>query len=529
MEISVLSVWEDGDLIGVRNSGGESLISENISDILGFIRYRGGGKLRVFWDLNESMSIILRRLPLEVISGIANMDRDVSYMGHHIYYLRRSALAQIGKTHVANLSQYWGEPDWKPESLEAAKVLADELLETLAHLGMVNPRRLTSPIACFEDTDLGKATYAEIIPSFQLPESIGECVDYAAEADKKDWTTAYQVGHFPSAFNWDINSAYGYQAAKLLDLRDMEFWKSDKFGKREEGAFYGFVRGDLYLDPSAEYAHASPIVRHVVNDLPGNPAGYLPEATYSLEEIRTVERYELGSFTMRDGWFIKPLNGVRPRFPFKDIMSTLYEKRAWSPLAKTVCKAVAVQLVGKLAETRVYDTRAGIVNDIYHALITAGTRCQVTKFLVENEVKADQLLAVQTDGCRILKDIPAPKSSPLGAWKRSDNAPVIIASPRKIHSLDRKPQSFTYDDIMQTVKKNPHADRYTKQVEHYVTLLQAVKAKDLSLVGTVEKDVKFDLFTLEHEQNRLFDELPTTGRELTTKQYKSKPVVFEPD
>ena len=88
-------------------------------------------------------------------------------------------------------------------------------------------------------------------------------------------------------------------------------------------------------------------------------------------------------------------------------METLYKRRSLSPMASTISKGIIVQVVGKLVETlRGTGGYGAHRNEFYHMLITSGTRVRVAEFLIQNKVKADELICVQTDGVKLTRDIP---------------------------------------------------------------------------------------------------------------------------
>jgi len=512
--------------LAIQSSNGGAVVSD-LPDILTFLRYNSKDTIRVFMDLDEAVAPVLRKIDRALLDRIAERDPNVDVEGHHFFYSHDRVL-QIGWTRYFGLKTFYGYPEYAPDAtLEQVQDMADEVVGTLSRMGIGDTNVLTCAVTCFENSELGKKTYADIPKSWQLPASVHECLDYADAADHKDWWEARQVGHWESGlFDWDVTACFAAQAATLLDLRDMTFWKSSSFGKREQGAYYGFVRGRFFIDPDSPTAYASPIIIRVVNDLQGNPQGWLPEDVYTLDEIRTVERYDIGCFIPSEGWFLSPLSGVRPRRPFHEIMNTLYEQRKISPLAASIAKGIANQMVGMLIERR--DRDNGIRNEIYHALITTRTRCEITKFLMERGIADEELVAVQCDGIRTTRDIPQTKRNGLGTWRCNGDPPTIVCSPRKVYCLDKKPYRVTYDDVLRMVGNHPLSQRYTKSVEKHITLQQAKAMGDVHRVGEVATaPAKFDVAALQHENNRVFPKLPRTGKALLSNRYRSKPVIIE--
>lgn len=529
MRITAYKLTDLGEgYLAIESSDGKCVVSVVLGELLEFLRYSSKDTIRVFFDLDEAIAPILRKIPRPDLEQVADNVSDVEIAGHHFYYYPDRVL-QVGWTRFFGLKTFYGLPEYAPEcELEEVQQMAEEVVDTLDQMGLGDTNLLTSASACFSASELGKQTYAGIPKGWEIPESCLEALDYADAADHRDWVEARQIGHWESGlFDWDLTQCYASLAAKLYDLRDCEFWKSSTFGRREQGADYGFVRGSFYIDPDGEYAHCSPIVATVVNDLPGNPMGNLPEDTYSLEEVRTVLLYGIGEFRFVDGWFIRVMDRVKPRTPFRDIMNRLYEMRSISPLASSIAKGIGNQIVGKLIQQR--DSEDSIRNEIYHSLITCGARCAITRFLVDKGITADELVAVQTDGVRITRNIRVPSSNGLGSWRCNGDPDTLVVGPRKMYSADKRPYRLTLDNVLELINEKPLSQRYEKTVDQHITLSQARAMGDIYRVGECATvPVRFDLLGLEREQCRVFLDLPLTGGELLGgKIYESSPVVFE--
>lgn len=528
MRITAYDLQDLGDgYLAIQSSNGQSVVSNDLDDLLRFLRYSSKDTIRVFFDLDEAAASVLRKIPKPLLERVADHDTAVNIGEHHFFYYHDRVL-QVGWTRYFGLKTFYGYPEYVPIiSLDGVQEMADEVMATLDRMGIGDTNLLTSAVACFEASELGKQTYAGIPKGWEISPACYEILDYADQADHKDWVEARQIGHWESGlYDWDKTSCYMALASKLYDLRDCEFWKSDTMGKREQGASYGFARGSFYIYPDGERSHCSPIVATVVNDFLGNPVGRLPVDIYSLEEVRTVERYGIGEFDFIDGWFIKTMNGVAPRFPFKDIMNYLYQKRAISPLASSIAKGIGNQVVGKLIQKR--DSDNSIRNEIYHALITSGARCEITKFLVENDIQVEELVSIQTDGVRITRELSEPTRNGLGSWRCNGDFPTIVVSPRKVYCQDKKPYRITYSDILDMVNEHPQSDRYSKKAERHITLAQAKAMGDIYRVGEyASAPARFDLLGLESEQCRIFSKLPRTGKQLLANRYNSEPVVFD--
>jgi len=526
--ITAYEVWsDDSGVVGIRNSVGKITASSSPAELLEFLRYSSKQTVRVFWSLDDAVAPILRLLPKPVLESLSCNDDDTEYAGHQLYYLPGRSI-RIGRSRFYGLETFWSTSEPVPATLEEVQFKADELAETLTDCGMGDFTRLVSPISVFEETELGEQAYKLIPKGYEILPSCFECLGYASKCDKREWISAYQLGHWDSGetFDYDCNAMYPSVASDLLDLHDMEMWKSDTFGSREQGAYYGFLRGRLYLDPLSPTIHCSPIITDLER-LPGNPAGDFGDDYYlTLDELRLIDRNDWGEFKMTDGWFLKPYAGVQSRRPFEWLMNHLYTLRYKSELTSSIMKGVANQLIGKLIETRVDGDYGVLRNDIYHALLLAQARVKVAEFLINNEVQADELVAVQTDGVRMTKFVPV-KGNSMGSWRCNGSQPTIVASPYKVYCQDKKPGHLTYDHIVGMVNEHPMSKYYARTVKHRVTLRQAIQQGDISKVGELDDlPAHLDLIGITREQNRLFSVYPKTGQALLGNYYQSAPIIL---
>jgi hypothetical protein len=516
----------DGDKIAIVNSWGDGVESSDLSTLLHWLKYsRTDGALRVVWDLDAFLAPVLRKMSVSLLKLIASNDNGASFDGDTIFYALHK-MARFRQAYYYGIQEFWATNTPPPSSVDELQQRADELTDALVQLGMGDFQRIASPIAIFEQTELGQKTYEQIPRDYDVPQYCSGMLEYADKADRKEWITNYQIGHWDNLYDWDISAAYSYEASRLPHIQDLEFWKSNSIGSREDGALFGFVKGRMWVDPDHPMQHCSPVM---VNDgvFHGNPAGWLEPDCYSLDEVRFTTDNGLGGFIMEDGYFAKVVNGVRPRYPLRAIMERLYNLRGMSPVASSVVKAVANQLVGKLVERLRWrnNTEGEIYNSVYHSLITSGCRVKVAHFLLGNDIGKDELVAVQTDGCRITKDIPS-SGNGMGRWRCNGSSPVLVASPNIVLVGDKKPQHYTHDTIMSEIREHPRQSYYGMEAPHCVTLGQAIEWGDITKVGEViQLPASLDLLAIPRQQNRVFKKLPVTGEQLIDKVYDSELVI----
>ena len=529
---TVYESWSSGSVVGIRNSEDKVVVSDDAGTLLKFLRYSASQTMRVSFNLDEFIAPILRLLPPDILDRLSKFDSNLSYQGHELYYFP-DRLFRVGKSKFYSLREFWLDPPCDNPTMEDTQGFLAELMATfdelnLKRVGGQPVRKITSPIAVFQDSEWGSQIFKEMPVAADIPGDCHDMLEYASIADKKEWVSNHAVGHFEQGvFDYDIQSAYPSIAAQLPDLRDMVFWKSDKLGDRERSALLGFVKGCFVLNPDAEYAHCSPIMASV-GALPGNPLGVLDDDCYCIDEIRFIDDNNIGTFNMTNGWFGEAKEGVQPRLPLYTIMNDLFDMRGISILAAALTKSIANSIVGKMIETHADRSYVPTRNDIYHATVLSQARVKVAQFLVDNDVKSREMVAVQTDGVKLLKDIPL-TSNGMGSWVNKGSSPLLIVSPYKAYTGNKRPYQMTYATLMGEIEKHPNAQFYGTANLHHITLKQAIRDyDDISKVGEiVSRQASIDLVTLPIEQNREYDKLPRMGKELLSSQCLSSPVVLD--
>lgn len=518
----------DGEQITIRNSAGKSITTADVKELAKFLRFSTSQTIRVMWDLDSMIAPVLKKMPVNVVERLSRFDNDLRWEGHELYYLP-GRLFRIGMSRFYDIREFFGSfPDYTPELAEVQQK-ADELLIALGDCGLPNPRKLTSPIAVFEDSSIGRRLYDSMPKGYDITVECQEMIEYANKADRKDWVSNHYIGNFNEGEIWDydISACYPSIASQLPDLRDLNIWKSNKYGDKERHAVFGFIRGSFTLDPKSRHAHCSPIMSRV-EDLPSNPMGNLPEDYYISSEIKFIEDTGIGTFRYKDGWFAELKDGIDIRYPFRDIMGEFYQQRHGSPLANSIMKGISNSLIGKLIETKVSGEYGPLRNDIYHALITAGARIRVAQFLIDNDIKPRELVCIQTDGCRLTRQLDISSDKGLGEWRCNGSMATLLLSPYKVYSGDKKPYRLTRDDIVKLITDNPGKQRYETTVKHRLTLVEAIRHyNDITAVGElIDRPDSIELIALDMEQNRVYDDVPTTGQELLNGKYFSEPVIL---
>jgi hypothetical protein len=353
-------------------------------------------------------------------------------------------------------------------SLEELSDRATELENAFALLGVSNITNLSSPVRAVEESGLLDAVYKSMPDTRNIPIGVQQ---YAVEADAYGaWNTAYQVGCWKNTYSYDLASAYPSVAARLLSLdgATYEFSKS-----MVDNATYGFVKGKLFINPDHPLAFCSPITS---NDTVGNPVGTLNDC-FSLEQIRYIERNELGRFDIGKGggWFIHIKSGTRP---LAATLEHYYQLRKRSALLSMVCKRVIDGIIGQLGQFKQGEPTAH-TNTVYHAIIRNSVSLLVHQCLCDNAVLPSELLYVNNDGFHTTRKLPYTVASGMGKWRGKSVDQLVVLSPEDI-------TTGTCDELLKGFAPI-----------HYQT-----------------------------KQNRYFKKFPVCKADLMSKHYMSEPIIL---
>ena len=504
---------------GYTSPGLQSCTSPSLDGLLHWLIFSASpittSPTRVVWSLSDFTHPILDQLPSTTRTELSRPPHRARW-GNYRLYLIPDKVFSLNKNgsevNIYDLSQYYPDQP-EPLSLSSLQEKVDLLQTVLTDLGITSPPSLSSPVAAFRGHNLLPDT--NTIPTiFDAPESHLGAYETALQCTPREWVSNYQIGHFPDLWGYDITSAYAAHAARLLDLRDCRFTRSANL---DLSAYYGFLTGDFTVYPDHPLAFCSPFLADRGDGVLVNFTGTARDYPCLLDEVRMLYRHDMGEFKFRDGWFISPHNGVRPRFPFREPMGQLYEQRGENgnknsdevaELRSYLLKRVMTGIVGRLLETR-KDNDGNIIeygslyNPLYHAVCTTRTRLQVFQFLADHNITQDELVHVGVDGVKAMRELPLPASASMGKWRCSGSDPAVVLSPGAVLSPHRNFKGTRYEELVVECLARPGA----------------------SVLGSNPND-PIDLRRLFVNQTRIFPQLPKTGKALLDNIYQSAPVML---
>ena len=512
--------------VTIRDSAGAEISSSDPVAILDFLLKPYPDILKAVWDLDAFIAPVLRLLGLDICREIAKTHEatfgyDDSRETYSIYYIANKMLT-IKKTSGSNKARlgatYYGlcgllDDDWpEPASASDLKEQGDQLLAALEEIGII-PTKLASPIGAF----MSCRKLPRLSTIADTPDPYMGAQLYAEQCTGKIWREACKIGHWASdeCYSYDLSCAYGSVAARLPDLADAEYAFSDKM---IDSAYWGFVRGTVTIRDNVTI---SPIMTRIENGRLINPVGTFA-AYLTLEEVTFIERYGLGSFKLKDGWFI---NFRHVATPLAELMEEMYARRARYKMLNNFLKRVPSGIVGMFHQHYEEDGLGTLFNPVFHAVVTASVRLKVAQLIYENDAQKN-VIRVNTDGLLVDKPLWIAKGLGMGKWRQVDSQATIVLSPELVFQGSRHPNGLTYGSLRVSICQHPKKSLFEDHtVRRRVTLFEAVRDNNLQRLGeSTPRAARVDLMLLAGSQSRNFSEFPRNGEQLIDGKFVSTPI-----
>jgi hypothetical protein len=506
---------KDNGIVSIIESSGDRIESCNLKELLSFISADiPGNPIRVTWNLDEFVSPILRLLGKEACLSIKNNKR-ISLSRNFgipvsIFYIPSKVFSiSENKYHVNfyGIDQYF--PDWDyPGNIDQVAGFGNMVLDALKKMHF-ETKKLTSPVAIFEDAVL---KHCQIPTIAEVSEKNWEIFDYALKCTGRLWISAYQLGHWEEeeCFDYDLRSAFPSVHSQLYST-DEKFCKYEKSDHWIESAHMGFCKGKITVDhPVAPIFFQSE--EGLINPT-GTWEGYL-----STDEIRFMNKYKLGNFKMSDGWFITVTSPIQPML---NITKRLYTYRGNDPVVDLLCKRMLAGTYGKSLELYEDGKLGKYYNPIWGALIPIRTNLKVASFIYSKNLE-NNVISIAVDGVLTDKFVGEPKSEGMGTWKLSGIGPAYVISSGLVFHGNKKPKGINYSKLKDLIKIAPGKSYYEETMKRPMTMNEALLQGSSDIGKTKIYRSSIDLSTVKHD--RFFNNLPKTGKELTSQKYKSKPM-----
>jgi len=179
------------DKVLIEESGGEFVVSKDIDELFAFLLEPYEDTIKVSWDLDSTVSIILRLLGETKCRRLRSTKR-LFYPPFHLFYIPDKILSirhtpTRCKMSLYGLRQYY--PDLDVNNVEEVQMLGVKLLKELEKMGM-KPTKLTSPVAIYDECVLSKLD----LPGVKdIPVKV---LEFAYRASGRLWIEAHQIGYW---------------------------------------------------------------------------------------------------------------------------------------------------------------------------------------------------------------------------------------------------------------------------------------------------------------------------------------------
>lgn len=474
----------------------------------------------VFYDLDMAVAALLRYAGATQEQGKRLLDTHKLHIAPYTFSYYPGKLFSIdqgyGRGHPYNnfynarqFTDVHHQESTNTEELiskaKEAEEIAKQVLDAYRELG-IHSDSLTSPIAAFDKSGMMPNT-----PTMDdIPQ---EAHELAYSCVKGNWLECYQLGYFPKTYDYDINSAYASELARLLDVRRGR-WTQDY----ENGAVYSFIKGTLRTNtPFHPFLVSS-------GEMSYTPTGEW-ETVLTLQEIRFLERYKLGSFERKEGWYWIPNN--QPGYePYKGIVTYLWKKRqeTQSQMTSSIVKRLLAGMWGKTLELR--GTPGSIefgprFNPVYGAIVETNNRLKVAQTCLDNGIIP---LSVAVDGIITDRPLNMPLGNNPGQWRLSHNGRCVIISSGIVGMEGKEANedfSIKFDWLMERLSANPEAAEYQMVKLAPITLAKAIAENKWEKLGELEQMER--TIYIDGENKRCYPQRPKCGQDILDGQYGSMP------
>ena len=432
------------------------------------------------------------------------------------YFPTRFFAIDYGKQFVnfGNMIRYKSDVHYSPDDTledkinkaKEADAIAQSASEILGNLGL-DKQKIISPVSALVDKYIKPLN----IPTIDdVPEDAGEL---AYKTIKGNWLESYQLGYWDTAYDYDINMAYGSVLARLLDTR-RGTWVEDK--SMPDKAVYGFAEGTLEITSPFH-----PCLLAVDDKHTFTPSGYrvdhLDKGTIDL-----IRKNKLGTFDIQKGWWWIPSETRPPYQPLKGIVSHLYNIRFKSEgLKRAIIRQMVAGIWGRLIEIRKQEL-GELVNTVWASIVENGIKCQVTDTCLSAGIMP---LQVAVDGVITETPLPVKDTLDIGGWRLSHKGKCIIASSGIVGFEGKEGAeefALKYEWLESQLRENPKQTEYTMIKYSPVTLAKAMQNKNFNKLGALEKSER--KIIIGRDYKRLWKSYPQNGGDLLNNKYVSSPI-----
>lgn len=403
---------------------------------------------------------------------------------------------------------------------QLCKDLAEYRFNTMRKLNIPSER----PFSIAKISERYFRTYIEFPIILHKP-----ILQYALNSYNGGWFEVFEKGHFDNVYLYDINSAYPYEIANLIDVSNKNGYWEFKKNDYNDNAYYVFA--ECIINQNVLQKSPIPIEYKLGNfKLKINPQGIF-KTTLTKNELKFLEKNDIESDIL-NSWNFYPADTTPI---FRNLIHNLYEekeraKKEGDECAYWIFKSLGNSLYGKLIQlskiqNERYSYKSGnIFNPVYASIITANTRLKIAQVIKEYE---NDVISVATDSIMSYKKI-LNDSDELGAWKLEDYGECIVlgsgvysikGQKKDIHKFRGVKKGI---DLFDVLKENKNKRIIRLKVKRAIQLGNALREDRLNELNRfVREDRKINInFDIKRKWLKNF----TNCGEVLNKSISSKPI-----
>ena len=310
--------------------------------------------IRVVWELDATVAPILKLLGSVKCRKLKDTHKcylapfNIFYMPGKVFTVEH--IPTKNRASLYDLQQYFPELD-DPGDVEEVQMIGRKLLYELKKMDM-EPTKLTSPVAIYEECVLD---YLDLPKLQDIPKEVAL---YAGACMGRSWVEAHQLGYWPEAKDYDIQSAYSSIAKDLPDIRYCRWLESKNY---QPNAIFGFAETEMTIYPDVM---VHPILFEAEDGSLESRTGTWPRKTQKCE-MDLIDKWGIGEYKILNGYWMMPpkhLKGELPK-PLKQSTERLLAYKQitglQSALAKRMCFSEDTQVWTKDGIKQVNNVKIG--------------------------------------------------------------------------------------------------------------------------------------------------------------------------
>ena len=514
--------------LGIFNSNGESCRQPSYLDFL--LKDYGQDTIKCFSNIDFDVANLLAlTLDPDEMKQLSKNEKlyvapyNLTYFPNKFFSISYGFTKGRPYSPFCDISQYDDRLDkvtdeHTPELCFAKANLTKEVAQSVYNaLVKLNcePKSLISPANVFAESHINKLDLPDVN---DVPDG---ALQLAKKCAKGNWLEAYKRGYFEQVFDYDLSSAYASFAANLLDIRRGKWIQSNEY---QTEAVYGYCNAEVSLD-----CNFSPILYKAIFDKEyRDEMTYTPNKVFETElnksKLDLITKYDLGFYTLTDGWWWIPDKNKTQYTPLKGLVNWTYDKKqsAQGMDRKIDKRVMAGVFYGIFLQMRGNGLGEHFLSP-YGAEIENACQYKVFETIMNNHLE-NYLLHVAVDGFIATKSMPTPTPDKIGEWRLSYQGKAIVCGSGLVAVEGKVGEgdfSVSYDWLYKQIQDNHQSTSYTMSKKTILTLGKAMNENRLTELGkviTVERIV--DCLS---ENKRDYARTPNCGGDLLKHHYNSQP------